>query len=50
MRCVAARLCRLRDQHVRESIRKQSSLLTRYPNSEAAQDIQAVARRLIETF
>ncbi|HEV2674053.1 MAG TPA: MinD/ParA family protein [Aliidongia sp.] len=39
-----------RDQHVREAIRKQSSLLTRYPNTEAAQDIQAIAQRLIETF
>ena len=49
-------LCRLvgiiirRDQHVREAIRKQSSLLTRYPNTEAAQDIQAIAQRLIQTF
>jgi len=39
-----------RDQHVREAIRKQSSLLTRYPNTEAAMDIQAVAQRLIQTF
>ena len=39
-----------RDQHVREAIRKQSSLLTRYPNTEAAQDIQAIAQRLIQTF
>ncbi len=36
-----------RDPHVRESIRKQTSLLTRYPNSEAAMDIQAVAQKLI---
>jgi flagellar biosynthesis protein FlhG len=35
-----------RDPHVRESIRKQSSLLTRYPNSEAAMDMQAVVARL----
>jgi flagellar biosynthesis protein FlhG len=39
-----------RDQHVRESIRKQSSLLTRYPNTEAAQDIQAIAERLLQSF
>ena len=39
-----------RDQHVRDSIRKQSSLLTRYPNTEAAIDIQAIAQRLIQTF
>ena len=39
-----------RDQHVRDSIRKQSSILTRYPNTEAAMDIQAVAQRLIDTF
>jgi flagellar biosynthesis protein FlhG len=36
-----------RDPHVREAIRKQSSLLTRFPNSEAAVDVQAVATRLI---
>jgi hypothetical protein len=35
---------------VRDSIRKQSSILTRYPNTEAAMDIQAVAQRLIDTF
>jgi flagellar biosynthesis protein FlhG len=35
-----------RDVHVRESIRKQTSLLTRFPNSEAATDIQAIVARL----
>jgi flagellar biosynthesis protein FlhG len=35
-----------RDLHVRESIRKQTSLLTRFPNSEAAEDIQAILARL----
>jgi len=35
-----------RDLHVRESIRKQTSLLTRFPNSEAAADIQAIVARL----
>ena len=39
-----------RDPHVREAIRKQSSLLTRFPNSEAATDIQAIADRLIRTL
>jgi flagellar biosynthesis protein FlhG len=36
-----------RDTHVRECIRKQSSLLTRYPNTEAAADIQMVAAKLL---
>jgi flagellar biosynthesis protein FlhG len=35
-----------RDLHVRESIRKQTSLLTRFPNSEAAEDVQAILARL----
>jgi flagellar biosynthesis protein FlhG len=35
-----------RDAHVRESIRKQTSLMTRHPNSEAATDVQAIAARL----
>jgi flagellar biosynthesis protein FlhG len=39
-----------RDPHVREAIRKQSSLLTRFPNSEAATDVQAVAARLIRSL
>lgn len=39
-----------RDPHVREAIRKQSSLLTRFPNSEAATDVQAVATRLIRSL
>jgi flagellar biosynthesis protein FlhG len=36
-----------RDAHVRECIRKQTSLLTRYPNSEAADDIQSIAAKLL---
>jgi flagellar biosynthesis protein FlhG len=35
-----------RDPHVRECIRKQCSLLTRYPNSEAATDVAAIAANL----
>lgn len=37
-----------RDNRVREAIRSQTSILTRYPNSEAASDIEAIAERLIE--
>jgi len=37
-----------RDAKVRETIRNQTSLLTRYPNSEAAADVEALARRLLE--
>ncbi len=36
-----------RDAKVREAIRSQKSLLTRYPNSEAALDVEAIARRLL---
>jgi len=36
-----------RDPKVRESIRQQSALLTRYPNCEAAEDVEALARGLI---
>ncbi len=36
-----------RDAHVREAIRRQVSLLARFPNSEAATDIQAVVDRLL---
>jgi flagellar biosynthesis protein FlhG len=35
-----------RDQHVRDSIRRQTPLLTRHPTSEAAEDVAAIARRL----
>jgi flagellar biosynthesis protein FlhG len=35
-----------RDAHVPESIRKQTSLLTRHPNSEAATDVRTVAAGL----
>jgi flagellar biosynthesis protein FlhG len=35
-----------RDDRVKESIRRQVSLLTRFPNTEAATDVEAVARRL----
>ena len=36
-----------RDSKVRESIRSQKPTLTRYPTSEAAADVEAVARRLL---
>lgn len=36
-----------RDAKVREAIRSQKSLLTRYPNSEAALDVETIARRLL---
>jgi flagellar biosynthesis protein FlhG len=34
------------DNKVRESIRRQTALLTRHPSSDAAQDIEAIATRL----
>lgn len=37
-----------RDGRVRETIRNQCSLLTRYPNTEAAIDVNAVARALFD--
>ena len=36
-----------RDTRVRESIRNQTPLLTRHPNSEAALDVEALAERLL---
>jgi flagellar biosynthesis protein FlhG len=39
-----------RDSYVRESIRKQASLLTRFPNSDAAADIEAIAAQLIPSL
>lgn len=36
-----------RDSKVRESIRSQISLLTRFPNAEAAQDVEAIAEKLM---
>jgi flagellar biosynthesis protein FlhG len=33
-----------RDRHVREAIRSQAALLTRYPNCEAATDVESIAR------
>ena len=36
-----------RDSRVKDSIRSQSALLTRYPNSEAAQDMEAIAKRIV---
>jgi flagellar biosynthesis protein FlhG len=35
-----------RDDHVKDSIRRQTSLLTRHPNTEAAQDVEAIAAAL----
>jgi flagellar biosynthesis protein FlhG len=37
-----------RDPKVREAIRAQQPLLTRYPNTEAAQDIEAIAAKVLE--
>ncbi len=37
-----------RDAKVKEAIRRQSPLLMRYPNPEAAADVENLARRLIE--
>ena len=36
-----------RDTKVSTAIRKQTSLLTRYPNSEAASDVEKIAKKLI---
>jgi flagellar biosynthesis protein FlhG len=36
-----------RDRRVGESIRQQTALLTRFPASEAAADVEAIARRLL---
>jgi len=35
-----------RDDHVKDSIRRQVSLLTRHPGSDAAQDVEAIFQRL----
>lgn len=35
-----------RDEHVKDSIRRQSSLLTRHPGCEAASDVEAIRQRL----
>ncbi|HZS85561.1 MAG TPA: MinD/ParA family protein [Stellaceae bacterium] len=37
-----------RDDHVKDSIRRQTSLLTRHPNSEAALDVEAIAKQFAE--
>ena len=37
-----------RDAKVKETIRNQAPLLVRYPNSDAAVDLEALARRLVE--
>ena len=37
-----------RDPRVREAIRAQVPLLTRYPNTEAAEDIEKIARQLMD--
>jgi flagellar biosynthesis protein FlhG len=37
-----------RDNKVRETIRAQTSILTRFPNSEAAGDVEAIAKKLTE--
>lgn len=38
-----------RDNHVRDCIRHQTSLLTRHPNANAAGDVEAVARQLSQS-
>ena len=38
-----------RDDHVKDSIRRQSSVLTRHPTCEAAADVEAIAQRLIDS-
>jgi len=38
-----------RDDHVKDSIRRQSSILTRHPTCEAAMDVEAIAKRLAST-
>ena len=35
------------DDHVKDSILRQSSILTRHPTSEAATDVEAIAKRLV---
>jgi flagellar biosynthesis protein FlhG len=35
-----------RDDHVKESIRRQTALMTRHPNSQAAADVEQIASRL----
>ncbi|QXG81017.1 MinD/ParA family protein [Rhodospirillum rubrum] len=37
-----------RDTRVRESIRNQTPILTRFPSSEAAMDVEAIAERLLQ--
>lgn len=37
-----------RDGKVRETIRNQASLLTRFPNCEAAEDVEAIAQSLVQ--
>jgi len=37
-----------RDNKVREAIKSQSSILTRFPNTEAAADVEAIAAKLME--
>ena len=37
-----------RDLRVKEAIRSQTPLLTRYPNTEAAEDVGKIARKLME--
>lgn len=37
----------MRDEHVRDTIRRQQPLLTRHPSSPAAEDVRAIARGLL---
>ncbi len=39
-----------RDDKVREAIRSQTSILTRYPNAEAASDVEQIATEVLESL
>ena len=39
-----------RDDHVKDSIRRQTSLLTRHPGCDAAADVEAIAERLVRSL
>ena len=36
------------DKKIKESIRSQTSILTRYPNSDASEDVEAIAKQVME--
>ncbi len=39
-----------RDDHIKDSIRRQTSLLTRHPGCDAALDVEAIAERLVNSL